>query len=97
VPAFQLAVALRIVRAGADVRQACQADELLEILGDAIRGLYDRPAERLGAESRSLPARDAEEMSAVFADSFYFIAQLNPVDEAHKKATAFTASFGARW
>jgi hypothetical protein len=29
-------------------------------------------------------------MSTVFADSFYFIAQLNPADEAHGKATAFT-------
>jgi predicted nucleic acid-binding protein len=32
-------------------------------------------------------------MRTVFADSFYFIAQLNPADEAHAKATAFTADF----
>jgi predicted nucleic acid-binding protein len=32
-------------------------------------------------------------MRTVFADSYYFIAQLNPADEAHAKATAFTAAF----
>jgi uncharacterized protein len=32
-------------------------------------------------------------MRTVFADSFYFIAQLNPADEAHARATAFTAGF----
>ncbi len=32
-------------------------------------------------------------MRTVFAASFYFIAQLNPTDEAHKKAAAFTSSF----
>ncbi len=32
-------------------------------------------------------------MRTVFADSFYFIAQLNPADETHEKAAAFTASF----
>ena len=32
-------------------------------------------------------------MRTVFADSFYFIAQLNSADEAHAKAREFTASF----
>lgn len=32
-------------------------------------------------------------MRAVFADTFYFIAQLNPADGAHAQATAFTNSF----
>lgn len=32
-------------------------------------------------------------MTTVFADSFYFIAQLNPADEAHGNATAFIAGF----
>jgi uncharacterized protein len=31
-------------------------------------------------------------MRTVFADIFYFFAQLNPEDEAHGKSTAFTAS-----
>src|SRR5712692_314525 len=35
-------------------------------------------------------------MTTVFADSFYFIAQLNPADEAHGKTTAFTRSFEGR-
>lgn len=35
-------------------------------------------------------------MTTVFADSFYFIAQLNPADDAHGKATAFTRSFEGR-
>ena len=32
-------------------------------------------------------------MNAVFADSFYFFALLNPNDEAHGRAAAFSASF----
>jgi uncharacterized protein len=35
-------------------------------------------------------------MKSVFADTFYFIAQLNPADEAHAKARAFTDSFEGR-
>ncbi len=35
-------------------------------------------------------------MRTVFADSFYFIAQLNAADEAHQRATEFTASFSGR-
>jgi predicted nucleic acid-binding protein len=35
-------------------------------------------------------------MRTVFADSFYFIAQLNPADEAYGKATTFTASYEGR-
>jgi uncharacterized protein len=32
-------------------------------------------------------------MTAVFADTFYFIALLSPADEAHAKAVAFTRQF----
>src|SRR4051794_28645100 len=32
-------------------------------------------------------------MRRVFANSYYFIAPLNPADEAHQKATSYTASF----
>ncbi len=32
-------------------------------------------------------------MRTVFADTFYFIAQLNPADEAHPAAKEFLASF----
>jgi len=32
-------------------------------------------------------------MRTVFADTFYFIAQLNPADEAHQAAKGFLASF----
>lgn len=32
-------------------------------------------------------------MRTVFADTFYFIAQFNPADEAHVRAKAFTDSF----
>ena len=35
-------------------------------------------------------------MKAVFADSFYFLAQLNPKDDAHSQALQFTASFSGR-
>ena len=37
VPSFELAVALRIVRTGADVSQVISANELLEIFGDELR------------------------------------------------------------
>lgn len=36
-------------------------------------------------------------MRTVFADTFYFLAQLNPQDEAHQKATEFTAAFAGRF
>ena len=36
VPAFELAVALRVVGAGADMGDARQADELFEVLGDEL-------------------------------------------------------------
>lgn len=32
-------------------------------------------------------------MTRVFADTFYYLALLNPVDEAHEKATEFTTGF----
>jgi hypothetical protein len=32
-------------------------------------------------------------MSGVFADTFYFLALLNPRDGAHARATAFTLGF----
>ena len=35
-------------------------------------------------------------MRSVFADTFYFIAQLNPADEAHAKARAFTDEYEGR-
>jgi predicted nucleic acid-binding protein len=35
-------------------------------------------------------------MRAVFADTFYFLALLNPTDQAHAKAIAFTRSFRDR-
>jgi predicted nucleic acid-binding protein len=35
-------------------------------------------------------------MTAVFADTFYFIALLNPTDAAHARAKAYTATFGER-
>jgi len=35
-------------------------------------------------------------MTTVFADTFFFIAQLNPHDRAHKKASAFTGSYQGR-
>jgi predicted nucleic acid-binding protein len=35
-------------------------------------------------------------MRTVFADTFYFIAQFNPHDRAHAKATAFTRSYTER-
>ena len=37
--AFQLAVGLRVVRAGADVRHATQPDELFEVAGDELRAV----------------------------------------------------------
>src|SRR5213076_1460375 len=43
-------------------------------------------------ESRPLLARNTEAlafMSAVFADTFYFLARLNPNDAAHGKAVQF--------
>lgn len=36
-------------------------------------------------------------MRTVFADTFYFLAQLNPNDEAHPKATDFTAAYAGRF
>ena len=48
VPALDLAVRLRIVRRGAHVRHARQADELLEVLGDELRPVVrDDPRPRL--------------------------------------------------
>ena len=35
-------------------------------------------------------------MTALFADTFYFIALLSPADEAHAKAVAFTQQFTGR-
>ena len=35
-------------------------------------------------------------MTALFADTFYFIALLSPADEAHAKAVAFTRQFTGR-
>ena len=35
-------------------------------------------------------------MSAVFADTFYFLALLNPRDQAHARVLAFTAAFQGR-
>lgn len=35
-------------------------------------------------------------MRTVFADTFYFLAQFNPHDKAHGKATAFTNSYKKR-
>ncbi len=35
-------------------------------------------------------------MRAVFADTFYFLALLNPADQAHARAVAFTRSFRDR-
>ncbi len=35
-------------------------------------------------------------MSAVFADTYYFVAQFNPQDQDHAKATSFTRSFHGR-
>lgn len=32
-------------------------------------------------------------MSRVFADTSYYLALLNPVDELHERAAAFTAEF----
>jgi predicted nucleic acid-binding protein len=36
-------------------------------------------------------------MKTVFADTFYFIAQLSPGVEAHQKANAFTAAYAGRF
>jgi predicted nucleic acid-binding protein len=36
-------------------------------------------------------------MKAVFADTHYFIALLNPTDVAHARAVAFTGSFGGKY
>ena len=37
-------------------------------------------------------------MNAVFADTYYFIAQLNPTDDGHARAVAFTKGFsGSLW
>jgi hypothetical protein len=35
-------------------------------------------------------------MKTVFADTYHFIAQLNPADEAHEKSASFLASFEGR-
>jgi uncharacterized protein len=35
-------------------------------------------------------------MNHVFADTFYFLALLNPRDQAHERARAFTAAFQGR-
>ena len=35
-------------------------------------------------------------MSVVFADTYYFLAQLNPQDQDHAKAAAFTQTFHGR-
>lgn len=36
-------------------------------------------------------------MRTIFADTFYFLAQLNPRDEAHQKTTEFTAAYAGRF
>lgn len=36
-------------------------------------------------------------MRTVFADAFYFLAQLNPRDEAHQKASEFTDAYAGRF
>ena len=46
-----------------------------------------------GGTARPLPPRNAEAMNRVFADTFYFLALLNPRDNGHARATAFTAAF----
>ena len=50
VPAFDLAVALRIVRAGANVCHAAHADKLLEILGDELRAVVADNTRTLAGE-----------------------------------------------
>ena len=35
-------------------------------------------------------------MTTVFADAFYYFALVNPADDRHKKAVAFTANFTGR-
>ncbi len=53
VPAFDLAVALRIVRRGSDMGHAADADELLEVLGDELRAVVGDDARRdAGVSSR---------------------------------------------
>ena len=52
VPAFQFSVRLRIVRRGADVRHARDANELLEVASDELRPIVrDDPCARSGSHA----------------------------------------------
>src|SRR5438270_3601028 len=51
---------------------------------------------RLRGAARPLHSRNTEEMNAVFADSFYYFALVNPNDPAHAKTTAFTQTYMGR-
>ena len=58
VPAFDLAVALRVVRRGAGVRHAAEADELLEIPGDELGAVVGDDAGRNAGELLPRPLDD---------------------------------------
>src|SRR5687767_12949849 len=62
----------------------------------AARRHGPRPAGRPRRAARPLHPRDAEAMRVVFADTFYFLALLNPTDQAHVKAVTYTRSFRDR-
>src|SRR5262249_16942411 len=60
------------------------------------RGQGPGIAARHGRESRPLPARAVETMMAYFADTFYFLALLDPDDAAHERATNVAARLPGR-
>src|SRR5262249_36205223 len=45
-----------------------------------------------GEESRSLPSRHTQAMTPVFADTYYWLALINPRDHAHQEALSLSQS-----
>src|SRR3984893_7457739 len=68
VPAFNLAVALGIVRRGSDMAHTGDADELLEVLGDELRSVVGDDAWLLaGNFSRALWMMVCTSISSIFS------------------------------